>query len=315
MADPNLGQAAATTLRNRSDEVADDVTNNNALLAYLKKHGKIETRTGGRTYVEPTIYKEVTNAKFYGGDMESFTIPVEDNVDASEWSRVFQAGFIYFTESERQSNRGEAAAVRLINAKMEALKATLANDFSTAIYNDGTTSNQPQGLQAIVADNPTTGTVGGINAATYTWWRNQYGTGTTASSSNIKTLMNTQWLNTVRGTQRPDLIVAGNDMFTYYWDSLTDLQRFTDHRDEADLINFESLRYQTANVLFDPTCNTKRMYGLNTKDWTLVCDPGRKWAAGSHRDITNATYEVVPVLWSGALLTCRRSSHFVINGT
>lgn len=314
MANPNLGQAAATTLQNFPDRVSDHITNHNALLAYLKKHGKIETREGGRTYVEPTLWQDVTNAKFYDGAMESFSIPIEDNVDASEWSRKFQAGFIYFTESERQSNRGEQAVVKLVKAKMDALKATLANAFSTAIYNDGTTSNEPVGLQAIVADDPTSGVVGGINSATYTWWQNLYKTDTTATASNIQTLMNGMWLSTLRGVDKPDLIVAGNDMFTYYWDSLTANQRYIDET-SADTLNFQGLRYQTSMVLFDSTCATKRMYGLNTKDWTLVCDPGRKWAGGSHRDITNATYEVVPVLWSGALLTNRRASHFVIEGT
>lgn len=314
MADPNLGQLAATTLRNRSDEVSDHVTNHNALLAYLKKSGKIETRTGGRTFIEPVIYSEVGNAKFYDGAMESFVIPAESVVDASEWSRAFQAGFIYFTEAERQANRGKAAAVNLVNAKMRALKATLANDFSTSMYGDGTGTNEPEGLQSIVADDPTTGTVGGINAATYSWWRNKYKSGTTASASNIISLMDEQWLSTLRGVDKPNLIVAGNNMFTYYKDSLSADQRFTSW-DKADTLNFEGLRYQSAMVLYDPTCNTARMYGLNTDDFTLVCDPGRKWAPGSYREIANATYEVVPVLWSGAILTCRRASHFVINGT
>ena len=122
------------------------------------------------------------------------------------------------------------------------------------------------------------------------------------------------WLSTIRGIDKPNLIVAGNDMFTFYNDSLQADQRYTTW-DKADVLNFEGLRFQSAMVLFDPTCATKRMYGLNTKDLTLVCDPGRKWATGSHREIQNATYEVVPCLWSGALITCRRASHFVIEGT
>ena len=314
MVDVNLGQTAATTLRNRSDEVADSVTNNNAFLAWQKAKGKIETRTGGRTYVEPVIYAENDTTKFYDGGMESFSIAPQNVIDASEWDRKFQAGFLYFTESERQSNRGEAAAIRLIDTKMDVLKATLANDFSTALYNDGTTAKEITGLQAIVADLPTSGTVGGIDAGTYTWWRNKYKTGTAATSSNIDTLLRDIWLSTIRGADRPDLIVAGNDMFTYLHDFYAFNQRFMDW-DKADAIQFEGLRYQSATVLFDPTCNTKRMYGLQTSVLTLVYDPGRRWAAGSHREIDNATYEVVPVLWSGALVTRRRESHFVINGT
>ncbi len=241
-------------------------------------------------------------------------IPISSQVDASEWDRKFQAGFAYFTESEKQANRGEAAVVRLIDAKLKALRATLANDFSTSLYNDGTASKEPTGLQAAVADDPTTGTVGGINAATYTFWRNSYKTGTTASSSNIIALMDEMWLDAWRGEDTPDLIIAGNNMFTYYHDALQANQRYTSW-DKADTLNFEGLRYQSAMVLYDPNCNTKRMYGIKTDHFTLVCDPGRRWAAGNYRDIQNATYQVVPVLWSGALVTCRRGSHFVINGT
>lgn len=156
--------------------------------------------------------------------------------------------------------------------------------------------------------------MGGINAATYSWWRNQYGTGTTASASNIETLMDAQWLDTIRGTQKPDLIVAGNNMFTYYKNALRADQRLIDW-EKANTLSFDGLRYQSATVLFDPNCATKRLYGLNTKDLKLVNDPGRRWAPGSTREIQNGTYEVIPVMWSGALLTCRRESHFVINGT
>jgi hypothetical protein len=182
------------------------------------------------------------------------------------------------------------------------------------MYADGTTANNVIGLQALVADDPTTGTVGGIDAASYTWWRNQYKTDTTASASNIEALIDGMWLSTIRGTDKPDLLIAGKSMFTFYKNALGSNQRFMDWR-EADTLNFEGLKYQNATVLFDPTCLTTRLYGLNTKDLTLCCDPGRKWSPGSHREIQNATYEVVPVLWSGALTTRRRESHFVIEGT
>jgi hypothetical protein len=314
MADVNLGQTAAATLRNRSSEIADSVTNNNALLAWMKAKGKIKTKTGGRTFVEPIFHSENGTSKFYDGAMESFSIAPESVIDASEWDRKFQAGFVYFTEAERQSNRGEAQAIDLIEAKLENLKSTLANDFSTAMYADGTTAKQIQGLQALIADDPTTGTVGGIDAGTYTFWRNQYKTDTTASASNIDTLLQGVWLSTIRGTDKPDLIVAGSDMFTYLVDYYAANQRFMSW-DKADMIDFEGIRFQSATVLFDPNCYTKRMYGIQTKDLTLCCDPGRKWSPGSNREIQNATYEVVPVLWSGALTTKRRESHFVIEGT
>lgn len=312
MADPNLGQLASTTLRNRDSEVFDSVTNHNALLSWLKQGGRIKTREGGRTYVQPINYNENQTAKFFDGGLESFSISTESNIDASEWPRKFQAGFVYFTEGERQANRGENAAVRLIDNKIDVLKSTLANDFSTAMYGDGTTSNEPVGLQAQIADNPTTGTLGGINAATYSWWRNQTDTTAGVSASNIKDRLTALWLSTIRGTDRPDLLVAGTNMFSFYHDSLSDLQRFTKW-DKADVIKFEGLQFQSATMLFDPTCDTDRCYGIDTSDIELAVDPGRRWVQMGARDVTNALYEVVPVCWSGALIMKRRQSHFVLS--
>ena len=52
MASPNMSEIVATTLRNRSGSLADSVTDNNALLARLKKKGKVRPFSGGRTIVE-----------------------------------------------------------------------------------------------------------------------------------------------------------------------------------------------------------------------------------------------------------------------
>lgn len=313
MANSSMGQVVSASLRNRDSEVFDSVTNNNALLAYLKKGGRIKTKEGGRTYSVPINYAENQTAKFYDGGLESFSISTESNLTSSEWSRKFQAGFVYFTEAERQANKGEAQAVNLIENKIDVLKSTLANDMSTALYNNGSVSNEVVGLQALVADTPTN-TVGGIDSNTYAYWKNKTATGTTATAANIKELLTSIWLETIRGTDRPDIIIAGTDMFTYYHDSLSDLQRFTTW-DKADVTNFEGLKFQSAMVLFDPTCNTKRMYGLDLSDMEFICDPGRRWAELGARDVTNALYEVVPVVWSGALAVKRRQSHFVLNGT
>ena len=44
------------------------------------------------------------------------------------------------------------------------------NNMSSDIYSDGTSANQINGLQALVSD-AGTGTVGGINSTTYTFWK------------------------------------------------------------------------------------------------------------------------------------------------
>ena len=52
MASPNLSEIVTTTLRNRSGKLADNVTNNNALLNRLNKKGNVKPVDGGRTIVQ-----------------------------------------------------------------------------------------------------------------------------------------------------------------------------------------------------------------------------------------------------------------------
>ena len=55
MATPNLSEIVTTTLYNRSRMIADNVTENNALLTKLKARGKVKPFSGGREIVQEFI--------------------------------------------------------------------------------------------------------------------------------------------------------------------------------------------------------------------------------------------------------------------
>ena len=67
MASPNLNEIVTTTLRNRSGKLADNVTNNNALLARMKKNGSIKPVSGGRTIVQELEYAQNGTYQRYAG--------------------------------------------------------------------------------------------------------------------------------------------------------------------------------------------------------------------------------------------------------
>ena len=117
----NLGEITATTLKNRQSEVVDNVSNHNALLRFLNSKGKWDTRDGGRTIDCPLTYQENSTVKFYDGGQESFSIPVEENIDAATYDWKFQGGFIYYTEAEKVKNSGKHAAVKLMKTKIKNL--------------------------------------------------------------------------------------------------------------------------------------------------------------------------------------------------
>ena len=66
-----------------------------------------------------------------------------------------------------------------------------------------------------------------------------------------------------RGYERPDLIVAGTNMYAILEEALTPLQRFSDSK-MADA-GFINLKYKNTDVIFDGGhCSDDKMYFLNT---------------------------------------------------
>ena len=67
MAAPNLDELTTTTLRNRSGKLADNVTENNAILLRLSERGRIKPVGGGRTIVQELDYTENSTFTRYTG--------------------------------------------------------------------------------------------------------------------------------------------------------------------------------------------------------------------------------------------------------
>ncbi len=58
MAFPNLSEIVTTTLRNRTGQLADNMSRNNAALLRLSRRGNMKTFPGGRTIVQELNYAD-----------------------------------------------------------------------------------------------------------------------------------------------------------------------------------------------------------------------------------------------------------------
>lgn len=254
MASPNLSEIATTTLRNRSGKIADNVSDNTALLSRLKQRGNIRTFSGGRTIVEELDYAENSTYQRYSG-YEVLNISPSDVLSAAEFDIKQAAVAVSISGLEELQNSGKEAMIDLMEARIRNAERTMTNNISADVYSDGTADSGKQigGLQSLVADDPTTGTVGGINRASFSFWRNQLYDfsveSVTSSATTIQSSMNTLWLRCTRNRDYPDLIVFDNVYFEYYWSSLQANQRFTNEKmAEA---GFHNLKFMMADVIFD----------------------------------------------------------------
>lgn len=259
MAIPNstLTEIVTTTLRNRTGKLADNVSKNNALLMRLKKKGNVKPVSGGRTIVQELEYAENGTFKRYSG-YEALNISPSDVFTGAEFNYAQAAVAVSISGLEQLQNAGEEQSIDLLESRIKNAEKTLVNNIAVDCYSDGTADGGRQigGLQLIIDATPTTGTVGGIDASTTigSFWRNISFDATTdggsaATSANIQSYMNRVYVQLVRGIDKPDLIVADNNYWRLYLESLQAIQRISS--DEMASAGFDSLKYMQADVVLD----------------------------------------------------------------
>ena len=303
MANQDYNDVFTVTLENRSKSLADNVSKNNALLSRLKSKGNLRPISGGSKILEELEYGEGDMVWYSGYDTISYT--PKQLFSAAEYALKLCAVPVAVSGEELLINSGDEQVMDLLEKRIANAEKTMCNKMSAALFGDGTASSGKAigGLALLVADDPTSGTVGGINRATTgnEFWRNK-SLSAALTADNIRTNMDKLYLNCSRGTDKPDLIVCDDEMYSLYEKSVSDLQRFT-NPNMADA-GFVSLKYKGADVIFDGgqggNCPAKHMYFLNTDFIYLRSHKDRNMKViGGERMAVNqdALYKIIG--WAG----------------
>lgn len=249
-----ISDIIATTIQSRTGQIADNVTSNNALLTKLKQRGNIKTFDGGNTIMQELSFASNGNAGWYSG-YETLPIAAQDVISSAEYTIKQAACPVTISGLEQLQNAGKERIIDLMDSRMEVAESSMANLIAAGLYSDGTAAGGKQidGLLKQVAT-ITTGTVGGIDRATWLFWRNQYFRmlttgGAVVSATNVQNYMNRMWSSLVRGNDRPDLILVDNTFWSFYMNSLQTIQRFAGT--ETAKLGFVSLKYMDADVVLD----------------------------------------------------------------
>lgn len=312
MASPNstFTEIVSTTLREHPSEFADNVSDHNALLRRLKAKGKIKKIDGGYEIVRPLDYGDNSTYQRYSG-FDTLNVQASEVLSAAKYDWCQAAIHVVASGRELRQNSGGNRIADLAKLRLKNAMRTAANNQSVDLYSSGSLTNQMGGLGHIVTTDGT-GTVGGINSGTYSFWANQYyeiPSSNAWTKSNIKGYMNTLWLRCVRGTDKPDVLISSQDMFAAYWESLQDLQRFSS-ADKAEA-GFPELKYNTADIIFDSNSNfsttAEKMFFLNTEYLEMVVHQDANWSQEEEKTSVNQDGVVIPLLWMGNLVCSNRS--------
>lgn len=318
MAVRNLTEALdnlyTTTWQNMKETAVDQIFDATPFWFWLKEHGGLESVSGGRYITEPLRYAKSDKVKFIGkggtvslGDFEFLTIA------NFEW-RYLVDSIVRFMVDE-QKNRGRNRIINLMQGKLDNSKDSLVDQIETTLFaaQSGLAFN---GLQDLVADDPTTGTVGGIDASTYSWWRSKTKDMTGSSfavngQAEMRTLLNNCG-NNIRGDS-PNIILSGQTPYERYEDSVQEQKRIVNKK--LGDAGFTNVEFKGIPMVWSPSCANTRMYFLNTKFLKFSYDPMLNFDMTEWKAIPDQVNDrAAQIVLAGNLITSRRRVHGVIFG-
>ena len=305
MPDPNIGQVAASVFERvvrRKPE--DNVFTSQLLLYLLKQSGGFVKESGGRLIEESLMYAENTTFGSHSGYDTLNTTPV-DVFDAARFDWKENAGTITFSRIEKLRAMGEEAKFALIDEKVQNGKSSHFATMNRQMYSDGTGNGGKDigGLALLVSSTPTTGTVGGINRATFPFWRNRQtlGTKTTNAFDNLRGAMRSIYNSCSKGAadEHPEWFIFDQTSFEGYESTLVANERFTTKDSGDGGFKNEVLKYKGCKTTFDEDCPSATGYCLNSRNLKFRY---LQWAkADAPIEPSNQTAEVVKVYTAGNL--------------
>ena len=327
-ANSSITDIIATTIQLRSGELADNVTNNNALLRKLREKGNVRPFGGGNVILEEIMYVDSTtiNANSYSG-YEVINVTPNSPVSGAQYSITQYAGSVSMNGLEMLQNSSKEAIIDLMEGRVKVAEAQLANRIDYDLYQDGTgnAGKNLTGLSLAVADTPTSGTYGGISRSSFSFWQNQFyravtDGGAAVSASNIQQYMTTLALRCVRGSNKPDLFIGDSNYYGFYVNSLQAIQRVnsTDGGGTAGA-GFASLKFFGGGIAADVVlgggisgavsstqstsgATANHMWALNTDYIFFRPHRDRNFVAiGGERQAVNQDAVVKLIGWAGNL--------------
>jgi len=247
-------------------------------LGRLIKGKSFKSFTGGREIIGGLEYSINSTVGSVTPTQVLDTTALE-TFDEFEYQWKLYAGTVLMTTFEEAVARGSHAKFDLLEAKMDNLKKSAESVINTDIFS-AATGNDMLGLQDLVPDSPSSGTVGGINYGTFSFWRSQQTSGAKSSTAydNLRSAMRT--IRTAcakgQGVKFPTRFVTGPTTCNGYEGLLIANERIVDKTDASANAGFKGTVYKfgAANVYWDDDCADSRMYALNDENLMLAYQSG-----------------------------------------
>lgn len=298
------------------NKVQPEITNNIfaqiPFFEWLRAQGQVSILDGGERISYPIMHATNTTAKSYTTYDILDTTPQEGIGNAEAVWRQYSVSASVAGREQRQV-AGSARIVDIVMAKNDQAIRSLADKLDTDVFAAQSGTNL-DGLQTLVADSPSAGTVEGI-AASNAFWQNQQTSGASSSTafdnllSKMRSIFNL-CTAAANGLGSPELYITTRTVYEGY-EGLADSKHQYGNEKLLNL-GFVNLAFKTAGVMFDNKCGSGRMYALNPKTLKLAMHQDAQMSVTEAVKPANQDAIVWQYLFMGNLVILNRANNGVI---
>lgn len=275
MAEPNIGQIVATVWESvMGDGPTDNIFTAQALYYLLNDDGFKEDANGGRLFEFPVEYALNTTFKGYG-EMDTLDTTRISVFDAARYDQRIFAGTVVFSDLEMLRNAPQGRKIDIVKAKLANGKNSCMELLNSALYGDGTGNGGLtfDGLAKVISSTPTTGVVGGIDPATWTFWRNRQNAGTKSATAfdNLRSALTTTFNQCSLGgiERQPTGIIMDRPSFEGYEGQLVAVERIVRDGGKAGAgdIAFlnDAINFKGKPLMYDENATAATAYLVNNQ--------------------------------------------------
>jgi hypothetical protein len=280
---------------------------------------------GGRDFRATLEYAKNPTARGYA-EMEALDSTRAEVFTEAIYQQKQHAVQVTFSDWEMSVTRGENAKFESIDKKLKNGTTSHLDDLNLKLFGDGSADNgnSIDGLLKLIPNDPTTGSVGGIDPSTWVFWRSQQasGTRTSAPGDNIISSWTTVFDSCGRGgsSENPTDVITDKATFDLYKNQALTLQRFN-KEDKARGMNLgwdnNAIEFSTASVHFDEAAaqvTPGNAYFINPEFFKFAYLKGAWMKAKPANELPNQLASVYNIYTIGQFISTARRRGGVATG-
>lgn len=245
----------------------DNVSARVPLFNWFRQSDAMEGWDGSGKYVEEEVMTSLPDYMQALGPYEQINLKPASGLETVQFLPKTLVFPITITFEEMERNKGKYQAVNLLKSKIKQAELAFAEALETMLFGDGTAQSGKVmlGLEAIMPDDNTGGSLGGYSRATNTWLRCPVvdGAATTTPFDNLRAKMSNIKNTCTRGTVKPDIYITTQTVYEGYETLSFGKYTPTDKSGAVDLVFTGDLVFAGKPMVFADKIGSGRMYALS----------------------------------------------------